>query len=165
MFAALTCVATMVIKIPSPLHGYINLGDCIVLLAGWMLSPLYAFIAAGLGSAFADLFSGYMVYVPATFIIKGLMALAAYILHRVLYHKCGKLPAWILSGAAAEILMVAGYYVFEGFLYGFAASIVNIPPNAVQGIAGLILGVILAKLFEKGKLHLLTDSDSDFSHK
>ena len=32
MLAALTCAATMVIKIPSPLHGYINLGDCIVLL-------------------------------------------------------------------------------------------------------------------------------------
>ena len=34
MLAALTCVATMVIKIPSPLSGYLNLGDCIVLLSG-----------------------------------------------------------------------------------------------------------------------------------
>ena len=40
LLAALTCVATMVIKIPSPLQGYLNLGDCIVLLAGWMLSPV-----------------------------------------------------------------------------------------------------------------------------
>ncbi|MBQ6932122.1 MAG: ECF transporter S component [Clostridia bacterium] len=39
LFAALTCVATMVIKIPSPLKGYLNLGDCVVLNAGWMLSP------------------------------------------------------------------------------------------------------------------------------
>ena len=28
MFAALTCVATMIIHIPSPIGGYFNLGDC-----------------------------------------------------------------------------------------------------------------------------------------
>ena len=60
MLAALVCVATMVIKIPSPLNGYINLGDCIVLLSGWLLSPVYGFMAAGLGSALADLFAGYV---------------------------------------------------------------------------------------------------------
>ena len=54
LLAALTCVATMIIKIPSPLKGYLNLGDCIVLLAGWMLSPVHGFLAAGLGSALAD---------------------------------------------------------------------------------------------------------------
>ena len=62
MLAALICVATMVIKIPSPLNGYINLGDCIVLLSGWLLSPVYGFMAAGLGSALADLFAGYVTY-------------------------------------------------------------------------------------------------------
>lgn len=31
MFAALTCVATMIIHIPSPIGGYFNLGDCMVL--------------------------------------------------------------------------------------------------------------------------------------
>ena len=56
LLAALTCVATMIIKIPSPLKGYLNLGDCVVLLAGWMLSPTYGFLAAGLGSALAYVF-------------------------------------------------------------------------------------------------------------
>ena len=31
---ALPCVATMLIKLPSPLKGYLNLGDCVVLLDG-----------------------------------------------------------------------------------------------------------------------------------
>ena len=56
MFAALVCIATMMIRIPSPLKGYLNLGDGIVLLAGWMLPPFYGFLAAGAGSALADLF-------------------------------------------------------------------------------------------------------------
>ena len=39
LFAALACVATMVIKIPSPMDGNLNLGDCVVLAAGWLLAP------------------------------------------------------------------------------------------------------------------------------
>ena len=48
LMAALTCIATMIIVIPSPLKGYINLGDCLVLTSGWILSPAYGFFAAGL---------------------------------------------------------------------------------------------------------------------
>lgn len=152
MLAALTCIATMIIKIRSPLKGYLNLGDCVVLLSGWLLSPLYGFLAAGLGSGLADLISGYGVYVPATFIIKGVMAIAAYFGFRFLQNKVTNISARIVSGIVAELIMVFGYYVFEGFLYGFGASLVNIPANAVQGGAGLIIGTILVKIFEKSKI-------------
>ena len=154
MLAALACVATMIIKIPSPLKGYLNLGDCIVLVAGWMLSPTYGFLAAGLGSALADLFSGYVTYAPATFVIKGLMALIAFYGYKLLHNKIGNLPSRIIAGILAEIMMILGYFAFEGFLYGFVPSLVNIPANGVQGIAGLIIGVILIKIFEKTKITL-----------
>lgn len=152
LLAALACVATMIIKIPSPLKGYLNLGDCIVLIAGWMLSPAYGFFAAGLGSALADILSGYVVYAPATFIIKGLMALAALWVFRMIQNKAGNLPSRIISGIIAEIIMVMGYFLFEGFLYGFGPSVVNIPANAVQGAAGIIVGVMLIRVFEKNKI-------------
>ena len=154
MLAALACVATMIIKIPSPLKGYLNLGDCIVLVAGWMLSPAYGFLAAGLGSALADVFSGYVTYAPATFVIKGLMALIAFYGYKLLHNKIGNLPSRIITGILAEIMMILGYFAFEGFLYGFVPSLVNIPANGVQGIAGLIIGVILIKIFEKTKITL-----------
>lgn len=149
MLASLTCVATMIIKIPSPVKGYLNLGDCVVLLAGWMLPPGYAFLAAGLGSALADLFSGYAAYVPATFVIKGTMAVIAIFAYRRLEERLGARPARILSGVLAETEMVLGYFLFESILYGAAPSAVNIPANAVQGAAGLILGIALLKTFEK----------------
>ena len=154
LIAALACMATMLIKIPSPLKGYINLGDGVVLLAGWILSPIYGFLAAGLGSALADVLSGYAIYAPVTFIIKGLMALIAFYGFKFLNNKLGELPSRIISGIVAEILMILGYYIFEGFLYGFTASLVNIPPNGVQGIAGLIISIILIKAFEKRKIDL-----------
>lgn len=152
LLAALTCVATMIIKIPSPLKGYLNLGDCVVLLAGWMLSPTYGFLAAGLGSALADTFSGYVTYVPATFVIKGLMALIAFYGFKLLHSKLGNISSRIISGIVAEVVMVAGYFIFEGFLYGFVPSLVNIPANVIQGVAGLIIGTILVKVFEKSKI-------------
>ena len=152
LLAALTCVTTMIIKIPSPLKGYLNLGDCVVLLSGWMLNPAYGFLAAGLGSALADLFSGYIVYAPATFVIKGLMALIAFYGFKSLHHKIGNLPSRIIVGLLAEVVMILGYYGFEGFLYGFGPSLVNIPANAIQGLAGLILGCALIKVFEKSKI-------------
>ncbi|MBQ8850441.1 MAG: ECF transporter S component [Clostridia bacterium] len=152
LLTALTCVATMVIKIPSPLEGYINLGDCIVLLSGWLLPPVYGFAAAGLGSALADLFSGYVAYAPITFIIKGGMALIAYFMFKLMKKKCGTLLSGITGGALAEIFMILGYWVFEGILYGFIPSAVNIPANGIQGIAGLVLGVALLKIFEKKRI-------------
>lgn len=152
LLASLVCVATMLIKIPSPLKGYLNLGDCVVLLSGWVLSPVYGFLTAGIGSALADIFSGYIIYAPATFVIKGLMALVAYFTCRVISGKLNNIISRIISGTLAEILMVGGYFVFEGFLYGFIPSLVNIPANAMQGVAGLILGILLVRIFEKSKL-------------
>lgn len=152
MLAALCCVATMIIKVPSPLKGYINLGDCVVLLSGWLLPPVYGFAAAGIGSALADVFSGYVIYAPATFIIKGIMATIAYLCFKSMHKKLGNTPSRIIGGILAELAMILGYFVFEGFMYGFMASAVNIPANGVQGIAGIVVGIILIKIFEKSKM-------------
>ena len=152
MLAALTCVATMIIKLPTPHGGYVNLGDCVVLLCGWLTSPIYAFASAAVGSAMADIFSGYAVYAPATFIIKGCLALCAHFVFLLLSKKLGDLPSRIISAICAEALMIGGYFVFEGFLYGFGTSLTNIPANAVQAVTGIIAGIILMKFFRKTRL-------------
>lgn len=64
LFAALACVATMSIRIPTPgTGGYIHPGDAIVILCGVFLDPVSAFLAAGIGSCMADPYS-YMALVP-----------------------------------------------------------------------------------------------------
>lgn len=152
MLAALTCVATMVIKIPSPLSGYLNLGDCIVLLSGWLMPPLYGFMAAAIGSALADILSGYMIYAPVTFLIKGIMALLASLGYSLLRKKAGSTVSHVLSGITAELFMILGYFAYEGILYGFAAAAMNIPINALQGAVGLVLGILLTGIFRKHKI-------------
>jgi uncharacterized membrane protein len=73
---AIVAVATMIIAIPVPFtNGYIHLGDSMVFLSVLILGWRYGAIAAGVGSALADLFLGYVHWVPWTLCIKGIMAL------------------------------------------------------------------------------------------
>ena len=82
------------------------------------------------------------------------MALIAFYGFKLLNKRLGDVLSRIISGISAEITMILGYYLFEGFLYGFIPSAVNIPANAVQGVAGLVLGVLLIKLFQRAKISL-----------
>lgn len=144
LFAALSCVATMSIRIPTPgTSGYIHPGDAIVILSGVILGPVWGFLAGGIGSALSDLIGGYFIYVPITFVIKGLVALAA----GLLYQKVGKNQksryiAVILSGVADIILVAGGYFVCEFFIYGAGAA-ASIPANIIQGVGGLVISCIL----------------------
>ena len=106
LFAAMACVATMVLVVPSPTGGYMNLGDAVVLLGAYLLGPAWGAVAGGIGPALADLLAGYTEYVPATLVIKALMGLTA----ALLYQALGKKPwALVACGAAAEAIMVVGY--------------------------------------------------------
>lgn len=144
LFAALSCVATMSIRIPTPgTSGYIHPGDAIVILSGVILGPVWGFLAGGIGSALSDLIGGYFIYVPITFVIKGLVALAS----GLLYQKVGKNQksryiAVILGGVADIILVAGGYFVCEFFIYGAGAA-ASIPANIIQGIGGLVISCIL----------------------
>ena len=154
LFAALTCVATMVIQIPSPMNGYVNLGDCFVLLAGWVLGPLYGSLAAGIGSALADMFTGYMHYAPGTFLIKAVMALIAWAVAKALITRFGGKG---ISAVLAELFMVVGYYLYAGLLLGKGlgalGAAASIPGNLVQGAVGAVVAVLLFHIIDR--YHLL----------
>ena len=110
VLAALSCVATMVVQIPSPMNGYVNLGDCFVLLSGWLLGPWWGAAAGGIGSMLADLLLGYGHYAPGTLIIKGAMALvAALVLRSTVWKDNVVAGAWmmVLVGAVCGLM----YYV------------------------------------------------------
>ena len=151
LFAALACVATMSIRIPAPgTGGYIHPGDAIVILCGVFLDPVSAFLAAGIGSCMADLLGGYFIYVPITFVIKGLVAFSA-------SHVCGRLRAKGMNPYAAvagcgviDIILVAGgYCLCEIFLYGLGAALASVPSNIIQGISGLIISSALYPVLQK----------------
>ena len=144
LFAALTCVATMLIHIPMPAtNGYINLGDGMVLLGAFLLGPVYGMAAGGLGSMMADVLLGYAAYAPGTLVIKGLTALCAALVLRAMHGKTTGLAAGAVLG---EIVMVLGYFAYEALALGYGmAAAASIPGNAVQGAAGVVVGILAYK--------------------
>lgn len=147
LLAALACAATMVIRVPSPTGGYLNLGDTVVLLGAFLLGPWYGALAGGLGSAMADALSGYMVYVPATLVIKAAMAVVAGLLYRALREKPGGAAA---AAVAGELPMALGYWLFDALLLGsLAGGAAGIPGNLVQAGFGAAASVFLAAALRK----------------
>ncbi len=145
LFAALCCVATMSIKIPVPAtNGYIHPGDAMVILSGIFLGPIMGGLAAGIGSMMADLLGGYIVYVPITFAVKTVMAVASYYAFHILTKKGAKMiVGCIASGICAAVIVTLGYFVCESFLYGTSAAAASVIPNVIQGLGGLIISSIL----------------------
>lgn len=159
LMAAFTCIATMSIRIPTPTLGYIHPGDCLVLLCGVILGPVAGFLAAGIGSMFADILSGYVIYAIPTLIIKGVTALIASQLFRRLKQVWNTNHAFlfIAAGVPAELNMIFGYffnkiiqtmflagsYSSETFAAGFTSALSGIFTNCIQGAAGVILGMLL----------------------
>lgn len=155
LFAALVYVATSIIRYPTfGTQGYINIGDTIVLLSAWLIGGVYGALAAGIGSALADLLAQYVTYVPGTFIIKFLMALVAYLFFTAFKKtNINKVVAYIVSGVVAELIMVFGYFLYESTILGYGlAAAASIPSNAIQAGTCLVIGYIAIGVLEGAKV-------------
>lgn len=223
LMTAFVFITTSVIKIPIPFtNGYIHAGDTAIFLGGILLGPVHGAVAAGIGSAMADLLGGYAHWALPTLLIKGLMgfivgyfssekrnqkhvlwgtsllwigslfafiytagnttletimenvegassiALAGEIVKNLniqllvvamglpllslilfkLKDRYGITFSQLVGMIVAGIVMVLGYYVASGIIYGnFLASIFSVPWNIVQfGIGGILAFVINAGL-------------------
>ena len=150
LFSALTFISTMIIQIPTPTNGYVNLGDCIVLISGFILGPIWGGFAAGLGSALADLVA-YPLYAPATFVIKFFVALISSLFFKLF--KKTSLGA-VISGIIGESIMISGYFVYEACIIGlgWATAATGIASNIFQAIAGVCAATLLIQAFTDKKI-------------
>lgn len=146
LFATLCCVSTLIVTVPLP-NGYFNVGDVFVLLAGWFLGGIWGGAAAAVGSALADLWSGFALYAPATFLIKGLNAALAWLvassIKKIIKKDSLDFISRIAGAIAGETVMVLGYFLFETALYGFAGGAAALVGNALQGVCCGALAVAL----------------------
>lgn len=154
LFAALICVATMLIQIPIPATGgYVNLGDGVILICAYLINPLYAVIAAGLGSMLADLLAGYASYALGTLVIKAGVALIASLIFNRFGRKAktsARLVSMIVGAVLAEAFMVLGYFFYEAVLLGIGIGAAGgILGNIGQGIAGAVIGCVFAPILSR----------------
>ena len=126
---ALTTVFTLLIKIPTPARGYVNLSDVAITFAGLIFGPWVGMVAGGVarrwpicwldlhlraaepGRARRGGFADRLVAEPA--------------------HGRRMIVAWLVGSVA----MVAIYLVGEGLFYtGWAPALAELPMNAVPGV-------------------------------
>ena len=146
VMAALVFVMTYVPKLPVPVTGgYVHLGDGAIFLAALLLGPL-SVPAAAIGSGLSDILGGYLVYALPTMVIKAAVALLAWKLWRE-----GSWLRAVIAFVLAEAAMVAGYFAFESLMYGAAAAWAAVGANGIQGVAGIVLGLVCHALYPRLK--------------
>lgn len=154
IMTALATIMTLIIQIPYPgTSGYFNFGDTMVMLGGLLLGPLGGFFAGGVGSALADLISGYTFYAPITLIVKGFEGMAVgFFSFKVKKHV--RLSKWDIVGVLiAATVMLTGYFVAQVIIFspilGVAVAIataigelvtVNLAQVAIGGSVALLIG-------------------------
>lgn len=138
IMTAVTTVLTMLVKIPTPIRGYLNLSDTMIYFSAYAFGPWVGGIIGGLGPALSDLISGYPQWAIFTFVIDGLQA----VLVGLLVKKFN--PANIIIGSViAGVWKVFGYFIAGGILSGFGPALGEIAGNSFQMAVGLIVGFAL----------------------
>ena len=145
LLGALILLMTAYLHIPVG-KGYIHVGDAFVYLAAVLLPAPYSILTAAGAGALADLLSGYPLWAPVTFAIKGLSTL-------FFTAKWKEKPLCTRNSLApvpAGILCVGGYYLYEALLYGdYATPLLSVPGNLMQSLCSGILFVLLAVSLKK----------------
>lgn len=140
MMAALIFVVTWLVRIPVPLPvatgAYINIGDSVCFIAAYLLGGFYGAAAAAVGSAFADLAAGAAIYLPATFVIKAVMAMV----FAAMAHKGGRWR-YLLASAVCGLIMTTLYAFYELVVFGGAVAVASAPYNLIQAAGSAVIAL------------------------
>lgn len=142
LFASLICVATALIKLPLASVGYVHLGDTFIFLACYFLPTPFAVVAAGVGSALADIGAGYVAYAPATFVAKCLMSLTFSLIPKRKW-------LYVAGAVASSGVMALCYFGYEWLMYGGEIASANVPFNLLQGGACAAVAFPVARVLHR----------------
>ena len=110
------------------------------------LTGKYGIPAAAIGSAIADTVTGYFLpYAPFTFVLKGLMAFAAF----AIMGRKDTLPRIIAAAAVCEAIMFSGYFLFDAALYGLYPALGTLVFSLIQAAGGIVVGSLVCYVLKK----------------
>ncbi len=175
VYTVLVFAATAMLAVETPATGgYFNLGEAAIYAIAAFTPPIATAIAAGLGSALADLALGYGIFAPATFAIKFCEGLVVSKLIHLVRSK-GSTPLWLRiatplvgGGIAATIVTLAfgsgGLSISLGLtpikIAGMEIKLptlsIGLPPATWAIIAALILALALGTVASARALPYVT---------
>lgn len=141
IMTAVVAVLTFAVQIPIPATGgYIHLGDAGVYFAAIAFGPVVGMVGGGLGTALADILSGYAAWAPLTLVAHGLQGLIAG------YFGKGKgLTHMLVGWGLGSLALIATYFLGEWFLYGlgYGGALAEVGANFIQEVVGGLIGIPL----------------------
>lgn len=154
LFAAMTYIATMFIKLPVPLTGgYVHVGDAFICLAATLLPAPYAMMSGAVGAALADATGGFYVYVIPTAIIKSLL-----ILPFPKYNTKIICVRTVIGALIASVIGICGYFVADWAIYGsVATAAANALAGLVQPLVSLAIFILLGYAIDKANIKNLME--------
>jgi uncharacterized membrane protein len=139
IMTAIVFVLTRLVQIPTTARGYIHLGDAGIFFGALAFGPWVGAVAGGLGTALADVTSGYPQWAIFSFLIHGAQGWIAGWLSR-------KWTGWagvIAAAVTGSLVVVVGYLGAGILLSGVGAAVGEVFFNLLQVAAGAVLGVAL----------------------
>ena len=147
LFAAIIFVLTMFIKIPAA-TGYVHLGDAAVYLSALIIGP-WALLAGAIGEGLADVAGSYVMYLPATVIVKILLALPFVIFgSKEKYFSKKNCLLTITAG----LVNVGGYFIYD-LIINKAYAVVNVPGNIIQSVGSAVIFIVFAVALDKAEIN------------
>ena len=145
LMTALVFVATYLPHIPIPL-GYAHLGDAVIFLLS-LLSPRRSVLFAScIGSALADLFGGFAIWIVPTLVIKFVMVEIVYRIARrgdAIAPRASVIAALFLS----SLWMAAAYTLAGAILYAsMTVALASTPGLLMEGLVNSIIAFFLLPL-------------------
>lgn len=139
VMTAVVFVLTRLVQIPTPIQGFVHLGDAAIYFAAFAFGPWVGAVAGGLGTALADLNSGFAQWAIFSLLIHGLQGFLA----GVITQRVRGLAGLVLATVVGGVVLVVGYLGAGTILLGFGAAATEIPANILQALAGGLIGIPL----------------------
>ena len=129
--------------------GYIHFGDAMAVITVIVFGTKKGVIANSFGMALFDFTSGYTIWLPFTFIIRGT---SSYIMGKIAFSKNNGNSNKINFFAVliANIINLIGYYFAQVIIYGnFGTALLSVPSQIIEILIAICIGLPMAISIKK----------------
>ncbi len=145
ILTAIVFVSMYVTKI-EVVKSVMHIGSLAIVVISLTFSRKEAVFASAIGASIFDLVSGFVIFIPFTFVARGLLSLI------VSYVKEKSLVMQLIAAFVGGVLTILIYYVANLILYSNKEALIAVLPDVVQLGLGIV-GVYVAKLFKDKKIN------------